>query len=72
MVLDRAGLGWGNLPAAQVQTAIDLARVGGDDFATEVVRQTNAQLALSGGIGPQDDDKVLHSSPGTPCIRPIV
>ena len=60
MVFYRAGLGWGDLPAAQVQTAIDLARVGGDDFAAEVVRQTNAKLALSGGIGSKNDEKVLH------------
>jgi len=71
VVFYRAGLSWGNLPAAQIQAAIDLARVGGDDFTIEAVRQANAQLALAGGIGSQDDDKVPLGSPGEPCVRPI-
>jgi hypothetical protein len=56
VVFDRPGLGWGYLSRAQVQAAINLAGVGGDDFTAEVIRQAKAELALSGGIGPEYDD----------------
>ena len=56
-----ACLGRGYLPAAQVQAAINLARVGGDDFAAEVLRQANAEVAFSGGIGSEYDDELLHA-----------
>ena len=49
------------LGGADIQAAIDLARIGRHDLAAELLRQANAKLAFSGGVGPEYDDKLVHA-----------
>ena len=51
------------LPRADIQIAVNLLRIGVDDFTVEFGRDIEGDIAFAYGRRPQDDDQLrFHSS----------
>jgi hypothetical protein len=59
MVRDERSFFRRDLGRAGIQAAIDLARVGGDNFAMEMLRQGNTERTLARCGWPKHDNQVL-------------
>src|SRR5213593_648231 len=73
MVPDAGPLGRGRFRRADVEVAIDLPRVGGDDLGAETLGEVERERALParGGADDADEPHVINSSAGPSSARAL-